>query len=552
MATFTHSERSDIARALAARAGTEGDTGPGVDTGPGTAANKLPAPTGLSVSSVTRTTANLAWTAVAGAGSYTVQRKLDGTNRDWSTLSAVTPASLRAAGLTAGNAYLFRVRANHPTDSSRNSDYSSPVSAITPAPVGDTRLATPTGLATSTITSNSAGVSWGASTGAVGYELRWRGASQDSHQSSGRLGTGLSANIGDLTASTRYAVSVRALATSAANNSLWSGDVSFTTAALAPRVPVNRIPTPSNIRLVSRTARSITVQADPVQNSRGFEWRYWESGNERTARTRVGQRSITLTGLKASTAYKIQVRALKNVFTPDSVGDSPYSGSITATTTASGTDRAYPRMSASVSVREPNLTASFTFPGDSRVAPGSRTIITWSLTIGNVTKASGTLTNTTGPSSSGRSFTTRLSRSGITPPTYPYGDYKLNWAYTINGKSGPSGSANWLLPRRAGTSSIFSGTMTVNTRTRGNITEYGYSKGNFGAMSPAGGPINGIVVRSQRYGLFTITTIHIGISGSWTSVTVGGVKYNRSEGGNISYRGRVPTQNNATTDVVVR
>lgn len=553
MANYTYSQRSDVARA---RAAVGSGTGVGEGPPPGTAPNKLPAPTGLTVSAVTRTTATLTWTAVAGAGSYAVQRKLDGTNRDWATLTArPTAATLRVTGLSAGNAYLFRVQALHATDATRNSDYSAPVSAITPAPVGDTKLPAPTGLAALHITSNSISFTWSATAGAVGYELRYRFASQDNYQSSGRLSASLSASLA-LQPSTRYRVSIRALAASAANNSQWSEEITVATALIAEAPPANRPPPPSNMRLVTASERSLTLQVDltpfALRTSRGVRWLYWEEGNQRTARSRTGQATITLTGLKHDTAYKIRAQTLQRIFAPDSVGDSALTAEFTARTTASGTDRAYPRMTATVSVREPNLTAVFSFPGgDNRVVPGARTIITWSLAIGNVTKASGTLTDSTGPAVAGRSFQVRLTRAGITPPTYPYGDYKLNWAYTINGKAGPSGSVDWLLPRRPGTSSIFTGTLTANTRG----TDTGYRKGVFGAMSPAGGPITGIYVR-QLSGYLRIQWLYINITGTWTSVTIGGKKYLRSEvsanGRAAVYRGGIPTRSNATAPVIVR
>ena len=556
MATYTYSERSDISRASAAQ---------GTVRLPGEVSNRLPAPTGSSLSGFTMTTGTMTWNAVSGADprsmrGYTVQRKLDGTNQEWTTLpssvlTGATTASL--TGMVAGNAYLYRVKANHPTDRSRDSNYANPVTGITVAPVGDTRLVAPTGMNIDMVTSNTAGTNWRASTGAVGYEVQWKLASQDNWQRSGRLGTSLSYTIRTLEASANWQARVRALANNPQNNSQWSSPVSFMTRAVATRPAVNRIDTPSNIRRVEAGELYFVVECDPVTNNRGYEWnvqRVGSSSLNRLINSSSARKRIDGQGIRRDTAYRVRVRALKNLFTGDQVGDSSWSAWLTISTTAQGTSRALPRMTATARVNEPRVTIIFSFPGgDSSVAAGDKGTIVFTIQTGTVTKVSDTIPFT----ASAGGFTVTKEVTGFAPPTFPYGDYTLKWQYTLGGRRGPAGTRDFLLPRRAGVSSIFTGSMVGGTRTRGSVTEAGYRKGQFGAVSPAGSPITGIYQRTTARGGFIPTQVEtfINISGTWSQVTIGGTRWNRSEvaqNKKVPNRPGIPTQNGQTASIILK
>jgi hypothetical protein len=67
------------------------------------------APTGLSAKALAGKQIQLAWTAVAGAAGYLVERSLNGST--WSQVGSVSTASFTNTGLTAGVKYYYRIRA---------------------------------------------------------------------------------------------------------------------------------------------------------------------------------------------------------------------------------------------------------------------------------------------------------------------------------------------------------------------------------------------------------------------------------------------------------
>jgi bacillolysin len=67
------------------------------------------APSGLTASNVTNTSATLSWNAVSGALSYNLQWKA-ATSGTWNTVSGLTSTSYNLSGLTAGTTYNYQVQ----------------------------------------------------------------------------------------------------------------------------------------------------------------------------------------------------------------------------------------------------------------------------------------------------------------------------------------------------------------------------------------------------------------------------------------------------------
>lgn len=74
-----------------------------------TPAITCPVPTGLTVASITSSSALLSWSTVTGAGSYSVQYRIAGTSA-WSYITT-TSTSVSITGLTPGSAYQYQVQA---------------------------------------------------------------------------------------------------------------------------------------------------------------------------------------------------------------------------------------------------------------------------------------------------------------------------------------------------------------------------------------------------------------------------------------------------------
>lgn len=122
------------------------------------------APTGLTTSSITNSSAVLSWGAVSGASNYTIQFKLASSNT-WSTLATITGTTISVTGLTSATTYNWKVKASC-------SEYSAPVSFTTTS--GSSDCVPPTGLTTTNITSTSGKCNWNIVSGATSYILLYK------------------------------------------------------------------------------------------------------------------------------------------------------------------------------------------------------------------------------------------------------------------------------------------------------------------------------------------------------------------------------------------
>ena len=260
-------------------------------------------PTGLAASNVTANSFTLNWNASSGATSYDVQVRPQGGT--WSTYN-VSTTSFNATGLNGATTYEAQVRAKN---SAGNSSYTSPISVTTLTPVP----ATPTGLATSNITTNSATLSWSASTYATSYDVQIR--PQGGTWSTYNV-TSTSYNASGLAASTTYEWQVRAKNSS--GNSNYSSVVNFSTQANIPA-------TPSGLTSSNITPNSATLSWNASIGATSYDVQVRQQGGSWSTYN-VTTTSYNASGLLASTTYEWQVRA-KN-----SSGASSYSSVVSFTT----------------------------------------------------------------------------------------------------------------------------------------------------------------------------------------------------------------------------
>ena len=127
------------------------------------------APTGLTATSITSSSATLNWAAVTGASTYAVDYKLS-TSTTWTSVTAsTTSTSVAVSGLTASSLYDYRVSTNCGTNGASgfaSAQFTSAAPFVCNAP---------TSLTATSISSTSATLNWtavsGASTYAVDYKL---------------------------------------------------------------------------------------------------------------------------------------------------------------------------------------------------------------------------------------------------------------------------------------------------------------------------------------------------------------------------------------------
>ncbi len=193
-----------------------------------TAGSACGAPSGLSSSSVTATTATVAWTAVSGATSYDVDYKATSSSTWINAATATTSVSTGLTGLSANTSFDYRVRANCASGSSTYSTGQ----FITPSPGG---CFAPNGLSSTSITSSGATVSWTAVSGASGYDVDYKANSSSTWINAVTATTSTSINLTGLSALTLYNWRVR---TRCSDTSTYSTS-QFTTASAGCSSPLD-------------------------------------------------------------------------------------------------------------------------------------------------------------------------------------------------------------------------------------------------------------------------------------------------------------------------
>ena len=275
-------------------------------------------PTGLASSAITSSGSTLAWTAVTGAASYSIQYRIVGAATWTSTTSTTTSKAL--TGLTASSNYEFQVKTVCSATSS--SAFTASTTFTTTAVVTSCNL--PTALTSASITSSGATISWTAATGAISYNVQYRivGAATWTSTTS----TTTSSILTGLTASSNYEFQVKTVC-SATSSSAFTASATFTTTAATVTCT-----TPSGLTSSSITSSNATISWTAISGALSYNIRYrivgaatWIAATSTTA-------TLSLSGLAAISNYEYQVQTVCSAST-----SSPFSTSSTFTTLAATT-----------------------------------------------------------------------------------------------------------------------------------------------------------------------------------------------------------------------
>ena len=156
--------------------------------------------TGLAVSGIGQTNAVVSWNGVSGIGSYTVEYKLASASSYTSTSSG--SSSVFLSGLTPNSTYTVRVR--YTCTNGQTAPYSS--TSFTTAEDTGSGCEAVTGLTATSITQNSAQLSWNGVSGVSSYRLDYKATADANYQSATINGT--SEPYTGLTATTSYSIRV--------------------------------------------------------------------------------------------------------------------------------------------------------------------------------------------------------------------------------------------------------------------------------------------------------------------------------------------------------
>lgn len=269
--------------------------------------------TGLNVTSLNTTGATLNWTAVSGAGSYSIRYKASSAST-WTTVTSTT-ASKAITGLTPGTAYEFKVQT---ICSGASSAYTSVATFSTQA----LSCSVPSSLSTSSITTTGATLNWTSVSGAVSYSVQYKVNGATSWTST--TSTTNSKTLSGLVAGSNYQFQVSTVCSG--SSSSYSTAASFTTTAATVNCG---IPDVALFGAINKTNSSATVYWTAVASAINYKVQYRVNGSGSAWTTvTVSTDTANLTGLTASTQYEFQVQ------TVCTAGSSSFSSSGIFSTTA--------------------------------------------------------------------------------------------------------------------------------------------------------------------------------------------------------------------------
>jgi len=205
--------------------------GEGADSAEAAATTFPAAPATLTATSVSSTQLNLAWGTSAGATSYTVKRSATSGGAYTTLATGVTATSYSDIGLTAGATWYYVVSASNTGESVNSTEASA-----------TTLAETPSGLAATVVSSVAIDLTWNATAGATGYDVKRATSSSGPFDTIASGVTATAFSDSGLNAATTYHYVVAA--TNPAGSSPDSASVNATTLPLPPAAPTNLAATP--------------------------------------------------------------------------------------------------------------------------------------------------------------------------------------------------------------------------------------------------------------------------------------------------------------------
>ena len=254
------------------------------------------APSGLSTSNITTSSATANWSPVSGANSYDVDYKASSSGSWINIASGTTATSWSLLAMPASTTFDWRVRANC---SSGSSNYTQ--TQFTTQALGSCN--TPSGLSTLNITTSSATASWNVVSGANSYDVDYKASSSGSWINIASGTTGTSWSLLGMPASTSFDWRVRANCSSASS--------SYAQTTFSTLSQLSSCSAPTGLSTSGITASSATANWAPVSEAASYnvDYKLATSSSWINIANSITSLSWALSGMEATTSYDWRVRA---------------------------------------------------------------------------------------------------------------------------------------------------------------------------------------------------------------------------------------------------
>ncbi len=254
------------------------------------------APTNMSTSSITTSSATFNWASVSGAVSYNIQYRVVGAST-WLTGTATPPAtSFAVNGLTATSNYEWQIQT---VCSGGSSAFTSSTLFTTLTPPCNA----PTNLSTTLITTSSATFNWGSVSGAVSYNIQYRIVGTSTWSTGTALSSATSFPASGLSATSNYEWQIQTVCS--------GGSSSFTSSTLFT-TPAPPCSAPSNLSTSAITTSAATFNWGSVSGAVSYNIQYrivgtstWSTGTALSSAT-----SFPASGLSATSDYEWQIQTV--------------------------------------------------------------------------------------------------------------------------------------------------------------------------------------------------------------------------------------------------
>jgi hypothetical protein len=251
------------------------------------ASGSATAPSGLTTTNITTSSATLNWVAVSGATNYTVEYRPSASST-WTSLGTTSGTSTNVTGLAANTAYTWHVKSDC-------SGYSTDATFTTTGVV-ETACEAPTSLATTSVTTTSATLTWSPVSGATSYTVQYTPSVGGT--SATVTTTTNTVTISGLSAGTSYSWQVKA------NCSPYSATAPFTTTANPPSGSCAKA---TGLISSGVTTNSATLSWTAPPSALNYVISVKKAGTSKITTYTTSATSITVSGLQKRTRYEWMV-----------------------------------------------------------------------------------------------------------------------------------------------------------------------------------------------------------------------------------------------------